>query len=310
MRGSSRERVEQIGIGLDRIDRGEAQARELGHLLENLLHQGAEPRRAGQARPIAGEIDAGEHHLAIAARDQAAHLIDRLAHGHGARIAAAERNDAEGAAVVAAVLHLHEGAGAALVAVDRCAAISRHRHDVVDRRLLVPAPGPARMAREQRPRVAPGCGASFSALPSTRSTSGMSAKARGLDLRGAAGDHDAGLRPLALEPADGLLGLPGRLGGHRAGIDHDGVGEAGRLRMRPDDLGLVGVETAPEGHEIDAHERTRIRPRRRKRTGPDRRCRHIRTRPGRSSAHDRRARAIRSGGRRPAAIPSPCVRCA
>ena len=155
MRGSVAERVEEIRIGLDRIDRGKAQARELRHLLENLLYQGAEPRRAGQARPIAGEIDAGEHHLAIAARDQAAHLIERLVHGHRTRIAAAERNDAEGAAVVAAVLHLHDGAGAALVAVDRLRGHLRHRHDVADRHLLSRRRGPARMLREQRPRAAP-----------------------------------------------------------------------------------------------------------------------------------------------------------
>ena len=57
----------------------------------------------------------------------------------------------------------------------------------------------------------------------------MAAKVCGLDLRRAAGDHDARARPLARELADRLARLPHRLGGHRAGVDHDGVGEARRL---------------------------------------------------------------------------------
>ena len=113
------ERVEQIAVGLDRIDRGQPQPLKLRHVLEDLLHQRAEPRRARQVRAVAGDVDAGEHDLAIAALDQPAHLRHHLAHRHRARIAAAEGNDAEGAAVVAAVLHLHEGAGVAVDAVDR-----------------------------------------------------------------------------------------------------------------------------------------------------------------------------------------------
>ena len=118
-RGSSAKRVEQVAVGLDRIDRGQPQPLELRHVLEDLLHQRAELRRARQVRAVAREIDAGEHDLAIAALDQPAHLRHDLAHRHRARIAAAIRDDAEGAAVVAAVLHLHEGARAAFEAVDQ-----------------------------------------------------------------------------------------------------------------------------------------------------------------------------------------------
>ena len=66
------ERVEQIAIGLDRIDRGQPQPRQLRHVLEDRLHQRAEPRRARQVGAIAGDIDAGEHDLAIAVARQAA----------------------------------------------------------------------------------------------------------------------------------------------------------------------------------------------------------------------------------------------
>ena len=58
------DRVEQVGVGLDRVDRRDAQPLELRHVLEDLPHQLAEPRRAGQARAVAGDVDAGQHHLA------------------------------------------------------------------------------------------------------------------------------------------------------------------------------------------------------------------------------------------------------
>src|ERR1700751_6269399 len=108
-------------------------------MLQNLLHQCAELGRAREIPTVAGQIDAGENDLAIAARAQPAHLRDRLAHGYRARIAAAIRNDAEGAAVVAAILHLHEGARATLEAVDQVRGRLGRRPDVVDGDLfLVP----------------------------------------------------------------------------------------------------------------------------------------------------------------------------
>src|SRR5262249_19305715 len=52
---------------------------------------------------------------------------------------------------------------------------------------------------------------------------------------------------------DGLARLPHRLRRHRAGIDDDGTGEPGRLRLAADHLRLIGVEPAAEGDDIDAH---------------------------------------------------------
>ena len=75
---------------------------------QDLFCQLPELRRARQIRAIARQIDAGQHDLGMAALDQRADLIDHGAHRHRARIAAAVGNDAEGAAVIAAVLHLHE----------------------------------------------------------------------------------------------------------------------------------------------------------------------------------------------------------
>ena len=108
-----RQRIEQVAVGLDGIDRRQPQPLQLRHVLEDLLDQRAEFWRARQIGAIAGDVDAGQHDLAITVADEPAHVIDHRAHRHRARIAAAIRNDAERAAMVAAVLHLDEGAGAA-----------------------------------------------------------------------------------------------------------------------------------------------------------------------------------------------------
>jgi hypothetical protein len=78
----------------------------------------AERRRAGQVGAIGGDVDAGQHDFGNAVGHQPAHLLHDGARRHRARGAAAERDDAEGAAVVAAVLHLDEGAHPLAEAVD------------------------------------------------------------------------------------------------------------------------------------------------------------------------------------------------
>ena len=148
-----------------------------GTCLRICSHQLAEPRRARQVRAIARDVDAGEHHLAVAVLGEAAHLRDHLAHRHRARISAAIRDDAEGAAMIAAVLHLHERARAPFDALDQMQRGLAHRHDVVDDGLF-----PRRRDRRVRATRAlrgPEAALSFSSLPSTRSTSGMAAKVCG-----------------------------------------------------------------------------------------------------------------------------------
>ena len=113
------EDIEQVAIRLDGIDRGDAQPLQLGHVPQDLFGQHAEPRRAGQVGAVAREVHARQHNLGMTARDQRSHLLHHRPHRHRARIAAAEGNDAEGATMVAAILHLHEGPRqAALETVD------------------------------------------------------------------------------------------------------------------------------------------------------------------------------------------------
>src|ERR1700758_4340284 len=101
-------------------------------MFENLRHQRAELWRARKIRAVARNIDAGEHDLAIAVGDKPADVLDHRAHRHRARIAPAERNDAKGAAVIAAILHLDESAGAAGERIDQMRRGLLYRHDVVD----------------------------------------------------------------------------------------------------------------------------------------------------------------------------------
>ncbi len=104
---------QQGRVDLGGVDRGEPQARQLGDFVEDAAHQFAQLRRAGQVRAPAGEVDAGQHHLGIAGAGEAAHFVHHPLGGDRARVPAPERDDAEGAAVVAAILDFDIGAGAA-----------------------------------------------------------------------------------------------------------------------------------------------------------------------------------------------------
>src|SRR5229473_2680436 len=221
-------------------------------MLQNLLHQRAELGCARELPAVAGEIDAGENDLAIAARAQPAHLRDRLAHGYRARIAATKGNDAKGAAVVAAILHLHEGARAALEAVDEIRGRLPHRHDVIDGDLFLGGDAEG-CSRQNIAMLSPGLRADLLLVAQHQCDFRHVGEGFGFGLRRAARDHDGRVGILALELADRLARLPHRLRRHRAGIDDDRIGEPGRLRLAADHLRLIGVEPAAEGDDIDAH---------------------------------------------------------
>ena len=108
------EQAPQVVVDRGRIDGGQPQARQFRHQREQPAHQLAQRRAAREVGAVAGDVDAGQHDFATAACDQRAHLSTIAPSGTRAGVAAAEGDDAEGAAMVAALLHLHEGAGAAV----------------------------------------------------------------------------------------------------------------------------------------------------------------------------------------------------
>ena len=264
---------------------------------QDLFRQLAEFRGARQIGAVTGEIDAGQHDLGMAALDQLADLVDHRAHRHRARIAAAIGDDAEGAAVVAAVLHLHEHPRQALLKSFH--QMRRHLldgHDVGDRDLLAGLRrrirprrrAPLRAARQASPRI-------LSSLPSTRSTSAMPANISA---------WVCAAQPVTTMRVCGRSRLSRRID-CRACATASLVTAQLLMTMvsvspasaasRSDHLGFEGVEAAAEGDDLDAHLT------RRRQTAPDRSGLHIRRSRCPSSARGRRPRATRWRVRRRAA---------
>ena len=248
-------------------------------MAQDLANQPSERHVTWQIGAIGGDVDAGQHDLDVASLDQSPDLRHDLAGRHRAGGAAAKRNDAERAAMVAAILYLHVGPRPAAEAIDQVAGGLADRHDVVDLHAL----GLAR--REPGPGLSMGLLAVAEHMVDLR----HGGEPRGLDLRRASRHDDPRRRVLAPGAADGLHGLPHGLGCHRAGIDDDCIAEAGRRCMPAHHLGLVGVEAAAQrdegrfrrgglGHGVLRRPRASRR--------PDRAFRHTRTRPDPSSGSD------------------------
>jgi len=106
---------DQAGIPIHGLDGAEAQAREAG-LAEDVVDergQGARWRagRGGQFPSPTAEIDSGEDQLIATGSDKALYLLHDGCEGQAFGIAAGLGNDAEGAAVAAALLNFEVGAG-------------------------------------------------------------------------------------------------------------------------------------------------------------------------------------------------------
>ena len=229
----------QVVVGLDRVDRTDPEARQVRHQTQDAHHQIAQTRRAGQVAAPAGQVHTGQHHLVVAAIHQPPDLIHDDARRDGARIPTAKRDDAEGAAMVAAVLHLNIGAGARAEAVDQVPGGFGDGHDVVDlHRLGLPYeiggdPGPCP-------------GLHLFGVADHQVDLAHVAEGPGLRLRGAAGDDEPRVRVRAAELADLLACFPNGLSGHGAGVDDDGILDTGGGGQFPHRLGLVGVQAAAQ----------------------------------------------------------------
>ena len=74
------------------------------HQRQQTFDHFAQARRAGQIAAVIGDVDAGQHDFGITLVDEGAHLFDDHPDGDRAVVAAAERDDTERAAVIAALL--------------------------------------------------------------------------------------------------------------------------------------------------------------------------------------------------------------
>ena len=179
------DRREQRGVDLDRIDRGEPASRgSSGTSLSTLRTSLPSVISPGRSAAIGGDVDAGQHDLGIAVRDERPHLRHHLARRHRARRSAAERDDAERAAMVAAVLDLHIGAGA----VRRSRRSDGQRSRVTDMMSLTST---LSVSPQPKPLECRGFRLLLIADDVVDLVHGR--EMGGIDLRGAAGDHDLGV---------------------------------------------------------------------------------------------------------------------
>ncbi len=166
-------------------------------------------------------------------------MRDDLARRHRARRPARERNYTEGAAVIAAVLHLDVGARARSEALDEMSGGLAHAHDVVD---LHPLRAGGRKPGECfRPHL---LGVADDVIDFAQCR-----KSFRLDLCGAAGDDDTRRGVLAAQLANGFRCLTHRLGRDGARVDDDRVVEPGSLCVLAHDVGLISIEPAAERYD-------------------------------------------------------------
>ncbi len=216
-----RHRVEQLGREVGRQHRGEAQPAEPLHLRE-LPEQGGQRGARVEIPAVVADVHPGERDVEIAGGHEGPHLVEHdlglLAPAPPAR----GRHDAEGAAVLAAVLDLHEGARAA-----RHPREGRDRDSRASPMSATATSGRARLVSEPSSSGR----RYFSWLPTTRSTPAIAAAAVRVGLGVAAGHDQVGFRVLAGDAADELAIGEVRAAGHRAGVDH--VHLRARLRAPP-----------------------------------------------------------------------------
>ncbi len=145
--------------------------------------------------------------------------------------------------MVAAVLHLQEGAGAVAIAVDEVARRLTHRHDVVDEHDAIRAPA----------ERGPGLGPQLFVI----ADHGIDFRHRGeglrIDLRRAAGDDDGGARIFAPRPADLLARLANGLVGDCTGVDDDRAIETCSVGKTAHRLAFGEVEAAAKGDDARGH---------------------------------------------------------
>ena len=148
---------------------------------------------------------------------------------------AGERNDAERAAVVAALLNLQEGAGPVFKPGEERGRHLAGRHDVRHDHGF----GARQMAGTELLRIA-----------NDPVDLGHGRERGGVQLRRAAGHDEPRRGPFAPQPANGLPRLTDGLRGDRAGVHDHRVVQPGGGRRRPHRLRFEGVQPAAQGDDV------------------------------------------------------------
>ncbi len=123
---------DEVVVDRRRIEAGQPKPGKQWHPPQQRAHHVPKGRTVRQVRTVRADIDAGQHHLKMTGIDEA---FDGCHDPIGIDAATGptdKGDDAEGAAVIAALLHLDEGAGATLEAVDQVTGGLLQGHDVAD----------------------------------------------------------------------------------------------------------------------------------------------------------------------------------
>ena len=209
-----RHQLQQVVGEIHRLDRAEPQALDIG-LAQDRPDQIGEAHGPGSALASpASEIDAGENDLAIAAAELA-NLLEHLSERRALTASTDGGNDAERAAVVAAVLDLQIGARVRSPAASFTAAERKsvRREDVADVDLAVVI-GARNKIGDLR----------FMRIADHPLDAGQRRQFFRRALRVAAGDQDAGVAVLAVDAPDGLPHVVIGRGGDGAGVEDHQVG--------------------------------------------------------------------------------------
>ena len=231
--GPALPQVEEAVGQLPGFEAAEPQAGDVG-LGENSGRQLLEVGAAGarQVPAVGAEMDSSQDCFAVAARDQGLDLLHDISGCPAAALSAQSGNDAEGAPVLAAVLHLDKGARAAAVFVRRGgregSAVGLKAYQVFRIGELC-APG---LKQRMQHLLGLVIGHELDAW-----------KLGGLFRRQgcvAAGHSDAGVGVAIVQAPGGLPALARGLGRDRAGVEHDDM----RFLRTADDVMTGGVELA------------------------------------------------------------------
>ena len=231
------DRAEKGLVGLGNVEAGDAQARQVGHQLQDASHQVAQHRMAGQVIAPRCDIDPGQHDFAIAGINQTLDFTHDFACSDTATGPPAIGNDAEGAAVITAVLDLYESAHPILEPGQHVRSGFGDCGDIVDADAFARRRGPGR-------------GFELFTVADDTVEFGQDGPGLGIDLHGTAGRHDPGVGVFAAQTPDGLARLAFGLGGDGAGVDDNRVLRICFVEMAADDLGFIGIEAAAEGDDV------------------------------------------------------------
>ncbi|MCY1171291.1 hypothetical protein D9M73_113960 [compost metagenome] len=227
-----RQQREQTVIDLDPVERRQPQPLQRGHMVQNAFDQLAERRRTGQIGAITGEIDPGQHHFAVTSLDQCGDAIDRGPGRDRAAVAAPLRDDAEGAAMVAAILNFDKGAGVRAESGGEVGGGFAHHRDIADQHAIGRGPGVARK---------------FFGIAEYTVNLGHRSKGCGVDLRRAPSDDDLGTGPVGAGAADGLARFGDGGVGDRATVDDDHIPPRSK---RADRFALGDVQAAAKADDL------------------------------------------------------------